>query len=400
MRHLALFCALFVATPALAAPSTPLPSTQHGAVLERVVLLARHGIRSPTKPPQTLQAQTGHAWAQWPAAPGELTAHGKQALAQMVELVRQHYTLAGLLQQGNCPAPASIAIWADAKDHRTRESGSIWADQLAPACDLRASGLPDGQEDPIFAGSPAPLSTQEQSAITREFDQRARTLPPTVEASMNTLQAVLAPTACTTDTPHCLSANKATLAWKKGKPHLKGGIATGGTAAENLLLEYTQGMPAQAEPFGGHDPATLIGQVFPLHTEESWLVRRLPTLAAHKGAPMAAAVQNALDGKPVVGVPAVTGQTKLFVLAGHDTNLDALATLYGLDWSFADQPDPTAPNTTLAFELWRTAHGPYIVVRLFHQGLEALRTLAPPTPALAMQVIAAGSSLQTLQPAR
>lgn len=83
---------------------------------------------------------------------------------------------------------------------------------------------------------------------------------------------------------------------------------------------------------------------------------------------MAAAVQNALDGKPVEGVPAVTGQTKLFVLAGHDTNLDALATLYGLDWSFADQPDPTAPNTTLAFELWRTAHGPYIVVRLFHQG--------------------------------
>lgn len=82
MRHLALFCALFVATPAFAAPSAPLPSTQYGAVLERVVLLARHGIRSPTKPPQTLQAQTGHAWAQWPAAPGELTAHGKQALAR------------------------------------------------------------------------------------------------------------------------------------------------------------------------------------------------------------------------------------------------------------------------------------------------------------------------------
>lgn len=104
---------------------------------------------------------------------------------------------------------------------------------------------------------------QEQSAITREFDQRARTLPPTVEASMSTLQAVLAPTACTTDTPHCLNANKATLAWKKGKPHLEGGIATGGTAAENLLLEYTQGMPAQAEPFGGHDPATLIGRCSP-----------------------------------------------------------------------------------------------------------------------------------------
>ena len=398
MRHLLLFCTLFIAIPALAAPAVPLPSTQQGAVLERVVLLARHGIRSPTKPPRTLLAQTGHAWAQWPVAPGELTEHGKQALAQMVELVRQHYTQAGLLQSGSCPTPASIAVWADAKDHRTRESGEIWADRLAPACGLRVSGLANGQEDPIFAGSPAPLSTQEQSAITQEFDQRARTLPTSMDASMAALQAALAPTACTTDTPHCLRASKTILVWKKGKPHLEGGIATGGTAAENLLLEYTQGMPAQAEPFDGHDPATLIWQVFPLHTEENWLIRRLPTLAIHKGTPMATAVQNALAGKPVNGVPAVTEQTKLFVLAGHDTNLDALATLYGLDWSFADQPDPTAPNTTLAFELWRTAHGPCIVIRLFHQGLEALRTLAPPVPALNIQVIAAGSSLQTLRP--
>ncbi|WP_338333465.1 histidine-type phosphatase [Acetobacter sp. LMG 32666] len=400
MKRLALSCALLVATPALAATPTPPPTTQQGAQLERVVLLARHGIRSPTKPPQTLQTQTGHVWAQWPVAPGELTDHGKQALAQMVGLVRQHYTQAGLLPPTTCPTPGSIAIWADAKDHRTRESGGIWAEHLAPACGLRAQALPDGQEDPIFAGPADPLNAQDQSAITHEFEQRARTMPPTVATSLNTLQAVLAPTACTTDTPHCLSANMATLAWKKGKPHLEGGIATGGTAAENLLLEYTQGMPEQAEPFGGHAPASLIGQVFALHTEESWLLRRLPTLAARKGAPMAQAVQNALAGKPVAGVPAVTEQTKLFVLSGHDTNLDILATLYGLDWSFTDQPDPTAPDTTLAFELWRTASGPHIVVRLFHQGLEALRTLATPDPALDSQVIASGPSLQALRPSR
>ncbi|MCP1243649.1 histidine-type phosphatase [Acetobacter lambici] len=399
MRHLAFFCTLLVATPALAATPTPPPATQQGAQLERVVLLARHGIRSPTKPPQTLQTQTGHIWAQWPVAPGELTDHGKQALTQMVELVRQHYTQAGLLHPTTCPTPGSIAIWADAKDHRTRESGSLWAEHLAPTCGLHAQALPDGQEDPIFAGPPDPLNAPDQRAITREFDQRAHAIPPSVGAGMNTLQAVLAPTACTTDTPHCLSANMATLAWKKGKPHLEGGIATGGTAAENLLLEYAQGMPEQAEPFDGHAPATLIGQVFPLHTEESWLVRRLLTLAARKGAPMAQAVQNALAGKPVAGVPAVTEQTKLFVLSGHDTNLDILATLYRLDWSFADQPDPTAPDTTLAFELWRTASGPHIVVRLFHQGLEALRTLATPDPALDSQVIASGPSLQALRPA-
>ncbi|MFT8551645.1 MAG: histidine-type phosphatase [Acetobacter okinawensis] len=413
MRHLALFCTLLVATPALAAPAAPAtptlaPSTAAtttpptpppgGAVLERVVLLARHGIRSPTKDPQVLQTQTGHAWAQWPVPPGELTEHGKQALAQMVSMVRAHYTHAGLLPQTGCPQPDSLAIWSDAKDHRTRESGSLWAEHLAPGCGLHARALADGQEDPIFAGSSTPLSVQEQSAIAHEFAQRAHTLPPTVTQALNTLQGVLAPSACTTDTPHCLSANVATLAWKKDKPHLEGGIATGGTAAENLLLEYAQGMPAQAEPFGQTAPAPLIWQVFPLHTQESWLIRRLPTLAAHKGAAMAQAVQNTLAGKAAPGLPASTAQARLLVLSGHDTNLDALATLYGLDWAFTDQPDPTAPNTTLAFELWRTAHGSYIAIRLFHQGLEELRALTPPDPAADMQLIASGPSLQTLRP--
>lgn len=400
MKYPALFCALLVAAPTFAAPAAAPPAMPQEATLERVVLLARHGIRSPTKPPETLQTQTGHAWADWPVAPGELTDHGKHALAQMVDLVRQHYTHAGLLPPNGCPAPATITIWTDAKDHRTRESGRIWADQLAPACGLPARALPDGQEDPIFAGPQALLSAQEQSAITREFNQRLHALPPAAGSSMARLQSVLAPTACTTDPAHCLSTHTSTLAWKNGKPRLEGGLATGGTAAENLLLEYAQGMPAQAEPFGGQAPAPLIAQVFPLHTAQSWLLRRLPTLAAHKGAPMAMALQNTLAGRPVAGIPSVTEQTRLLVLSGHDTNLDVLATLYGLDWSFADQPDPTAPNTTLAFELWRTANGPYIVVRLFHQGLEALRKLAPPDAALNTQVIASGASLQALRPTR
>lgn len=402
LRQLACLCTLFVATSALAAPSpttaTLPPARQEDAVLERVVLLARHGIRSPTKTPEFLQTQTGHAWAPWPVPPGELTGHGKHALAQMAGMVRQHYTQAGLLPAAGCPRIGSLVVWSDAKDHRTRESGSIWAEQLAPSCGIRAASLPNGQEDPIFAGPSTPLSAAEQSAITQEFAQRIRTLPPGVAQELNTVQALLAPTACTTDQPHCLSAHGNTLVWQKGKPHLSGGIATGGTAAENLLLEYTQGMAEQAAPFGNHAPAPLIWQVMPLHTQQSWLTRRLPTWAAHKGAPMVQALQNALTGKPVAGLPPITEQTRLVVLSGHDTNLDTLATLYGLEWSFTDQPDPTAPDTTLAFELWRTPHNAHVVVRLFHQGLEALRTLTPPDMATDMQVIARGASLESLRP--
>ncbi len=75
-----LVAVLLAASPAAAAP-----------VLEKVVILQRHGVRSPTK------ALEG--WAQWPVAPGELTDHGAAALARMGDALHRHY--ARLLPKGD-----------------------------------------------------------------------------------------------------------------------------------------------------------------------------------------------------------------------------------------------------------------------------------------------------------
>ena len=74
------------------------------------------------------------------------------------------------------------------------------------------------------------------------------------------------------------------------------------------------------------------------------------------------------DGSPVAAA------TRMIVFAGHDTTLDMLAAIFGLDWSFPDLPDPTGPDTTLGFETWRMPDGTRRVrAVIFHQGLEALR---------------------------
>ena len=69
---LALALALTSAVPAAAS-----------RVLEKVVVLQRHGVRSPTRPVSDYAAYSPTPFAAWPVKPGELTDHGAAALARM-----------------------------------------------------------------------------------------------------------------------------------------------------------------------------------------------------------------------------------------------------------------------------------------------------------------------------
>src|SRR5262249_27446678 len=77
---LSLALVLAIPAPASAAPA-----------LEKVVVLQRHGVRSPTKPVSDYAAYSPTPFAAWPVKPGELTEHGAAALARMGEALRAHY---------------------------------------------------------------------------------------------------------------------------------------------------------------------------------------------------------------------------------------------------------------------------------------------------------------------
>src|SRR5271168_2391055 len=86
-----------VAQPVCAAP-----------VLEKVLILERHGVRPPTKPPEAFAKYANEPWPQWPVAPGELTPHGAEAMRAMGEGLRVRY--ASLLPGKACPSPPSVFV--------------------------------------------------------------------------------------------------------------------------------------------------------------------------------------------------------------------------------------------------------------------------------------------------
>ncbi|MFT8807793.1 hypothetical protein [Gluconobacter sp.] len=161
-------------------------------------------------------------------------------------------------------------------------------------------------------------------------------------------------------------------------------------AAEGLLLLYSEGFPTEVFGEAKADVPGLLRAVMPVHEAEGRMLRRLPVVAQARNGVMAQSIRAFLADRPVVDIPGVTASTRLLVLAGHDTNLDAMAVIFGLSWTFPDQPDSTAPDTVLAFERWRYPDRHVEVkVRIFHQSLEELRT---------GQASDVERSMQTLEP--
>jgi 4-phytase/acid phosphatase len=351
-------------------------------VLERVVLVARHGVRAPTASPQALQAQTGRAWPAWPVAPGELTPHGADALGRMAAFVRATYAQAGLLPAGACSGPGWVQVWADGGDQRTRESGAVWARTLA--CGATARHGPEGERDALFDAAGMgifPIDPRAgAAAISAATRDQADLVRPSDQASLDALQAIVAPNACAGGVGPCFRAPTAIVAGKSGLK-LTGSLALGSTLAENLLLEYAEGLPLEQVGWGrlGGDETQVertLAAVLPAHDRAASLMRQTPYVASHNGAVLARTVLDLLQAKAPQDsrAPPLSGAARLTVIAGHDTNLSNLAGVFGLSWILPDEPDATAPDTTLAFEVWRDGSAETVRVVVYSQSLRQLRT--------------------------
>jgi 4-phytase / acid phosphatase len=353
-------------------------------VLERAVLLQRHGVRAPTDPPTALARYSAQPWPSWAVGPGELTDGGRRALAVMASYIRARYAGLGVLPRTGCPASKQLYVWADSSDQRTRASGAIMAAGLAPGCSIKAQ-YAASRHDPLFHPL-CPLDARAARAqILASVNGNLNALGPEYEQARQTLQAVLWPGArncgaSNTDCPMMHGRNRLTVVHDKLK--LTGPLKVGASLSEDLLLEYANGLPSSEVGWGRAASPLSLEQILPLHVRYAELMRRSPDIAASGGTPLAHLMLLLLEGRPAAGAfaaaPPVPPTAQLVVLAGHDTNLSDVGSILGLDWTLPHEPDSTAPDTTLALELWRNADDGHQYVRavVLYQTLAELRAEA------------------------
>ena len=380
MRRLPAVLALLGAVFALSAPATP------RLELERVVLVQRHGVRPPTVSNADIAKFADKPWPVWPVAPGELTPHGGKVVALMGKSLRGAYVRDGVLPAHGCPSPSAVIVWADQHDQRTRRSGEILAESLAPGCGIKAAWSQAAARDPIF-GTPAEGACRADPAAAKASMDEA-TGPggvptPASQAAIARLQTILAPKACNGGAGTCLADIREEDAIGGGQmgPQFRGPTFTTFTLAEDIYLEYVEGMPMADVGWGRATPAD-IRAVMPVHERVFDLFRREVYSDDRRGASMARVILAALSGAPITAIPGAGPNAKVLALAGHDGNLAIMAGVFGLEWTLPDQPDATAPATTLAFELWKDPASGKAYVRpvLYYDAMEQMRAL---TPALA-----------------
>lgn len=382
-------------TPHMEPPSasTTKSFVKNDGELKYVVIVSRHGVRSPTGKMDLLNQYSAEPWPEWSVPPGYLTEHGTHMMTLFGAYDREQLAAQGLLAPGGCADAAQIRIVADS-DQRTRETGKALAAGLAPGCSLEVSALPEGTHDPLFHSMGAGVGHLDRTLAAAAISGRIGANPqglieayrPQLEALEEVLHGCGAGAKCTgSSTAAHLSlfdppspaapANSAPMA----ESHTSLDLAS--TMAENMLLEYAEGMDAANVGWGRVDLRKL-RELLQIHAAHEDLADRTSYVARAQSSNLLSHVlqsmQQAVSAQPITGAVGKPGD-RLLILVGHDTNLAAIAGALNLNWLIDGRRDDTPPGGALVFELWKSSGKEEYSVRTYYmaQTLEQMRNATP-----------------------
>jgi 4-phytase / acid phosphatase len=361
--------------------------------LRFVVIVSRHGVRSPTAKPGQLDQYSLQPWPTWSVPPGYLTEHGARLMTLFGAYDRELMVAQGLLSAKGCADARQIKILADS-DQRTRETGKALAAGLAPDCSIEVQALPEGTADPLFHALAAGVGQPDKSLATAAVSGRIGGNPgglseayrPQLEALQSILRSCKPGTNCPsagTKPAQSIFDVRASIAPGKSDHlvELHTPLGAGSTMAENLLLEYTEGMQAADVGWGSVDIDRL-REVLQLHTASEDIAERTGYVARAQCSNLLfhilQSMEQAVGAHPVSGALTKPGD-RLLILVGHDTNLANISGALGLSWLIDGRRDDTPPGGALVFELWRNRGTSEYSVRTFFeaQTLDQMRNATP-----------------------
>jgi 4-phytase / acid phosphatase len=386
---------MLFAALALAGLIPELASAQY--TLERVVLVSRHGVRSPTNTHPPLAEVASQTWPTWlVASPGDLTPRGEGLATLMGEYYRQHFAALGLQSVNGCPGQNEVYVWADV-DQRTRHTGNGLLAGAFPGCGLYAQHLhPTNQIDPLFHPVGFGVCKVDKD---RARDEILKAAGGSLEhalhqqpygGTMTKLQAVLgccSPKLCQAPGGGTckLEQVRSSIVEKGNSVGLSGPISIGSTAAEVFLLEYAQNMPHVA--WGRLSSQMDIAPMMWLHSLQFDLIERTQHLARRQGSALLQQVFETLrqtaerTSTPQDQVPP---ESKLVIYVGHDTNLANIGGMLRVDWQLKNYLlNETPPAGAMAFELLRHNAKPFVRMSYYSQSLDQMRSatrLSPTQP--------------------
>lgn len=382
-RLLALLCLpLFLSS--MAAPAQPSDAVTADASLQYVVMLSRHGVRSPIGDLAAIDKYSAAPWPKWEVPPSYLTPHGYQLMKIFGAWDRAHFSAQGLFAASGCAEAPRVTILADT-DQRTRETGKALAEGMFPGCAIEVQAQPEGTVDPLFRGMETGHGNGAlvAAAILGRIGGDPNRLSEAFHPQLAALDRVLAGCGKAPGTnPSRTSLFDVSFTVAQGAGYsgaMRSPLSVGSTLAENLLLEYTDGMKDVG--WGCVDGQSLraLMQIDTAGWEYGYRTRTVAQMYASDLLDrILQSIHQSVTGQPVDGALGKPGD-RLLILVGHDTNIVTVAGALGIDWIVDGRVDDTPPGGVLLFELWRPRHGgqPFVKLEYTAQTLEQMREAQP-----------------------
>jgi 4-phytase/acid phosphatase len=379
---------VFLAAAWVAGAASPAAGAAPPLQLRYVVIISRHGVRSPTWKTERLNQYSTEPWPEWSVPPGNLTPHGQALMKLLGAYYREWLSGEGLLHRTGCEDASRVYVYADT-EQRTLESSRALAETLLPGCAVAVHSQPPGSKDPLF--DPLERGIEKPDWETAAQAVRERLADPSGRfrdlhrPAFETLEFVLTGGGSAPQKrigpPEEISVSISGKGLQLNEPW-----SVASTLSENLLLEYTEGMQGKDLGWGRLD-ANALRRILELHALYADLMRRTSYLARARGSNLLYHLLRSMDqaasGKSVVGALHPPG-TAVLIVSGHDTNLSNLSGMLGLSWRLPGyQPDDTPPGGALIFSLWQRPEGGenYVRAEYLAQTLEQMRSATPLTMA-------------------
>ena len=363
-------------------------------VLQKVVIVSRHGVRSPLATAAELASWSSRPWPSWNEPRGNLTARGAQLVNLLGKYHRAYLVAEQALPEQGCPLRDSVYVHADL-DERTKATAQALLDGMVPGCGIAYRTKPNASVDslfhPVAAGVCRLDAMVTQTSVLQRVAGDLNSVPRDFKAPFDALQDGMdccKPALCMAfgKAEGCKLADLPTFL--SPQPNgtgvtMIGALAIASAVTEDFLLEYAEGMETGQVAWGRLTPAQLL-QTFRLHTEAFDLMERTPYLARRQGSLLLMRVAAAVTSGHSAGLgaaePAVR-DAKFVAFVGHDTNIANLASIMDVTWTQAGyQRNQTPPAGALVFEV---RAGPDKKQRVYTsyvaQSLEQMRKVTPLT---------------------
>jgi len=325
--------------------------------LKLVIILTRHGVRSPLQTNADLAKIAPQPWPEWETAPGIQTPRGNQLIALMGDYYRQRFLQAGLLTGDPMVDGPRIFVRAD-NDQRTIETARLLAKALVPVGEPVMHSPPEGTVDPLFRAFNAHVGHSSPEVATGAVLGRLGGDPAVVDrayaGALAELDTVLygpgghppadrPPTAVGTGSKHYLVS-------------LQGRLLTALQATDSFILQYADGKP---DVGWGRVDGKVLTDLLALHELYFELADRTFYPAQVEGSNLASHIVDTMEqaalGEPVPGAFG-DPEEKVVILGGHDSNQANIGGLFGLNWWIdGTQANPMLPGGALLFEVWKSS---------------------------------------------